>query len=898
MTRKVQIILLTAGLLLLVQAIVLPTMAQRTISGIVRYAKSGETVVGANVIFQAPDGKTVYGFDITGADGKFLFESNIPADSVRIMVTGFNLKKYFRIVPLPTTFLDFQVEFEETTLKEAMVRAEPVTRRSDTLTYFVSAYADSLVDRSIGDVLKKMPGIDVSDAGLIRYNNRPINKFYIEGLDLMGGRYGVAVNNVRAKDIVRVEVMENHQPIRAMEGLEYTPDAAINLRLKNSAKGSLISTIQLGAGYKPWLWNEELALMYFTGKWQTMTTYKTNNAGQDVTSELESFYDRLEEEYSSLSVHKPTTPDTDRERYMDNGTHAVSVSNIFKLSEDSDHTLNLNVMYLRDRQRFNSNSLTTYYLPGGSPLEIDEATSATETTDETEFKVKFNKNDRNIYLSEQLSFGAKWNDNFGEVINGTETANQRFGMRQLRSQNDLRFTKVLNGDIRLNFTSRIYASELPSNLRVSPVLYPEIFGYDAQKALQEMSSRKLSTNNNVFVIKTFPKAGIDLFASMGVSADLQEMTSSLYEPAPASIDGKTVPDSFRNDTDCRRFDVRANLGMTYHLRKFRISAGISPVFSNVSSVDHIPGHDRHRDKVYFNPHIGLDWKITSNLSFLASGSLTGNIGTASDIYSGYIMTDYRLIGNRDGKISEGLYQNYSAELRYADALLSLFGSVKAYYGRNDSNLMYGTEYSGSLSRVRTYDIENTSQGWGIEGRIEKRFNAISTTISIPAGYRGNLMDVLRQGTIMNTATWSLPVGLEVSSRLATNAYLDYKAKYVRSGSKILGDGGNEGMQALKAINALHQRLGFNFLLFKQLSFNINGDHYLNDAISSGSRNMFFLDISLKFKAKKFEYILEGRNLLNNDFYNQRIWSDITNYQYNYHLRPVSVLFKIRFSLGA
>ncbi len=898
MTRKVRIILLTAGLLLLVQAIVLPAMAQRTISGTVRYAKGGETVAGANVIFQSPDGKTVYGFDITGADGKFLFECNSSADSVRIMVTGFNLKSTFRTVPLPTEELDFHVEFEATTLQEVVVRAEPVRRRSDTLSYIVSAYADSLVDRSIGDVLKKMPGIDVSASGQIRYNNRPINKFYIEGLDLMGGRYGVVVNNVRAKDVARVEVMENHQPIRAMEGLEYSPDAAINLRLKSLAKGSLISTIQLGAGYKPWLWNGELALMYFTGKWQTMTTYKTNNAGQDVTSELESFYDRLEEEYSSLSVHKPATPDTDLERYMDNETHAVSVSNIFKLSEDSDHTLNLNVMYLRDRQRFNSSSLTTYYLPEESPLEIDEVTSATEITDETEIKVKYNRNDKNVYLSEQLSFGARWDNNFGRVINGTETVNQRFGMRQLRSQNDLRFTKVLNGDIRLNFTSRIYASELPSNLRVSPVLYPGIFGYDAQKALQEMSSRKLSTNNNVFVIKTFPKAGIDLHAAMGFSADMQEMTSSLYEPVPSSADGKTVPDSLRNDTDCRRFDVRANLGMTYRLRDFRISAGISPVFSNVSSVDHIPGHDRHRDKVFLNPHIGLDWKMTPNLSFLASGSLTGNIGTASNIYSGYIMTDYRLIGNRDGRIFEGSHQNYSAELRYADALLSLFGSVKAYYRRNDSNLMYGTEYSGSLSRVQTYDIENTSQGWGIEGRIEKRFNAISTTIGIPAGYRRNLMDVLRQGTIMNTAIWSFPVGLEVSSRLATNAFLEYKAKYVRSGSKILGDGGNEGMQALKAINALHQRLSFNFVFFKRLTFNVCGDHYFNDTISSGSRNMFFLDASLKLKAKKFEYILEGRNLLNNSFYNQRMWSDITNFQYNYHLRPVSVLFKIRFSLGA
>lgn len=896
MKRKTTVILLITGLLLLSQAIVRSAVAQTTISGTVRYAQSGETVAGANVIFQTPDGKTGYGFDVTDADGRFFFEYNIPADSVRIMVTGFNLKKTFRIVPLPAGILDFQVEFEEIILKEVMVRGEPVSRRSDTLSYIVNAYADSLVDRSIGDVMKKMPGIDVSASGQIRFNNRPINKFYIEGLDLMGGRYGVAVNNVRAKDIARVEVMENHQPIRAMEGLEYSPDAAINLRLKNRAKGSFISTIQIGSGYKPWLWIGELTMMYFTGKWQTMTTYKTNNAGQDVTSELESFYDRLEKEYSALSVHKPATPDTDRERYMNNETHAVSVSNIFKLNEDSDHTLNLNVMYLHDRQRYNSNSLTTYYLLGKSQLEIDESTSTAETTDEAEFKVKYNRNDKKVYLSEQFSFGAKWDDNLGSVINGTETVNQRFGMRQLRSQNDLHFIKVLNGDIRLNFTSRIYASEMPSNLRVNPVLYPEIFGYEAQEALQEVSNRKFSTENSVFIIKSFPKAGIDLHTSIGVSADLQEMTSSLYEPVTASDGTKTVSDSLRNDTDYHRFDVRVRLGMTYHIRNFRVSAGISPLYSHLFSADHILGKDRQRNKVFFNPYFGLNWKITPNLSLLASGSLTGNIGTASSIYSGYIMTDYRQIGSRDGKIAERLYQNYNAELRYAAALLSLFGSVKVDYRRNNANLMFGTEYFGSLSRVQTYDIENTSQGWGIEGRIEKRFNAISTTVGVPVGYSRNLMDILRQGNIMNTATWSLPVGLEVSSRLAANAFLEFKAKYVRSGSKILG-GGNEGIESLKSINALHQSIGFNLVSFKRITLNVCGEHYFNDAISSGSRNMFFLDSSLKLKTKKFEYIIEGRNLLNNDFYNQRTWSDITNFQYNYHLRPVSVMCKIRFSLG-
>lgn len=624
--------------------------------------------------------------------------------------------------------------------------------------------------------------------------------------------------------------------------------------------------------------------------------YGFDITGADGTSEMESFYDRLDKEYSPLSVHKPATPDTDRERYMDNETHTVSISNIFKLSEISDHTLNLNAMYLRDRQRFNSNSLTTYYIPGETPLEVEETTSATETTDETELKAKYNRNDKSIYLSEQLAFGAKWDNNLGKVLNGTETVDQRFRMRQLRLQNDIRFIKVLNGDIRLNFTSRVNAAEMPSNLRVTPVLYPEIFGYDAQEALQEMSNRKFRTDNNVLIIKTFPKVGIDLHASMGFSADLQEMTSVLYDPVTASSDGKSIPDSLCNDTDYHRFDVRANLGMTYRHRDFSIATGISPVYSYVFSSDHISGEDKRKDKVYFNPHIGLDWKITPNLSFLASGSLIGNLGAASGIYSGYIMTDYRLIGSRDGRIAEGLHQNYSAELRYADALLSLFGSVKADYRRNDSNLMYGTEYFSSLSRVRTYDIQNTSQGWGIEGKIEKRFNAISTTVGIPVGYRRNLMDILRQGTITNTAIWSLPVGLEVSSRLAVNAFLEYYARYVRSGSEILGEN-NEQTDALKAINALHQRLRLDFVFFKRVTLKISGEHYLNDAISSGSRNIFFLDTSLKLKAKKIEYILEGRNLLDNNFYNQRLWSDITNYQYNYLLRPVTVMFKIRFNLG-
>lgn len=870
------------------------SLIHAVVTGRVTDSTTGEPVPDVNVMLQTPDGRALYGFTVTDGDGRYRFEYSLKTDSVRVMITGFNIRKAWKNITLVpesgTATVDFKTVFETLKINEVEIKAEPIKRQGDTLSYLVGSYIDTLTDRAIGDVLRKMPGIDVSEAGQVFYNNRPINKFYIEGLDLMGGRYGVAVNNVRAKDISRVEVLENHQPIKALKDVEFSPDAAINLRLKDGAKGSLIATLSLGGGYKPWMWNGELALMLFTGKYQMMTTVKSNNSGDDVRSELTSFYDSFHKEYSPLSVHLPALPDTDRERYMDNLTHAVSVNNIIKLgdSTDTDNTLNINAVYLHDRQRYNSTSLTTYYLPDGQPpLEIDETTSATELSDEAEIKLRYNLNNEKIYLNEQIAFGAEWNRNTGSVLSDGSPVEQTMTANpQLRLQNGLRFVKVLDNDIRLNFSSRINAASMPATLRVSPVLYPEIFGYgqQAQEAVQIMDNRKLYTRSILSFSKGF-KGGLDLFVSAGVMADIQGMTSGL---TPG--EGIAPADSMRNDMYYHKIDAMANAGLTYRYRGFRISGGLGLTYSDLLVRDKVQGSDRRLGKLLFNPNISMDVEITPSLKMLASGALINNLGAPSSIYSGYIMTDYRIIGSRNGDIAHGRYQTYSAELRYADALLSLFGSVKADYWRNRSNLMYGTEYYGSLSRVGTYDIDNLSQGWGIEGKIEKRFDALSTTVGIPVGFRRTWMDVLRQGEVMPVSTWSLPVGLEVSSRLARSAFLEYYIRYVRSSSSTQDE-------AFSPINALHQRLGFNFVFFKRLSLNISGKHYLNDAITSGSRNIFFLDAHISYKAKRIEYILEGRNLLNTGAYNQRIWSDITNYQYNYLLRPVSVMFKVRFSIG-
>lgn len=58
-------------------------------------------------------------------------------------------------------------------------------------------------DRTIEDVLKKIPGIEVTANGTIRFHDKPINRFYIEGMNLMEDRYALASKNIPAGMVKR-----------------------------------------------------------------------------------------------------------------------------------------------------------------------------------------------------------------------------------------------------------------------------------------------------------------------------------------------------------------------------------------------------------------------------------------------------------------------------------------------------------------------------------------------------------------------------------------------------------------------------------------------------------------------------------------------------------------------
>lgn len=151
-------------------------------------------------------------------------------------------------------------------LKEVKVKAQRIQSTGATLTYSVAGFKQAQ-DRCIADVIAKMPGLEVKADGKIEYQGKAINKFYIEGIDLMGTQYGMANQNFSAEKVKSVQVLENHQPVKSLRGVSFSDQAALNLVLKDDAKAVWTSSANIGLGYgKDILYDNRLMGMRFDKK--------------------------------------------------------------------------------------------------------------------------------------------------------------------------------------------------------------------------------------------------------------------------------------------------------------------------------------------------------------------------------------------------------------------------------------------------------------------------------------------------------------------------------------------------------------------------------------------------------------------------------------------------------
>ncbi|MDE6335812.1 MAG: hypothetical protein K2L34_04500, partial [Muribaculaceae bacterium] len=160
------------------------SFSQSKINGVVKNAEGGSVDFISVIASPTNAPKTILASAFTDENGKFQMWVQSECDSVILKASSVDIEPTQITVPNRTGNYEIIVGNRVVELKEVVVKSKKVYSQGDTINYNVSSFL-SQTDQSIADVLKKMPGITVSDAGQVSYQGKPIKNLYIEGLDLM-----------------------------------------------------------------------------------------------------------------------------------------------------------------------------------------------------------------------------------------------------------------------------------------------------------------------------------------------------------------------------------------------------------------------------------------------------------------------------------------------------------------------------------------------------------------------------------------------------------------------------------------------------------------------------------------------------------------------------------------
>lgn len=842
--------------------------AQINVTGNVIDKESNEPLVGASVIVKGADGK-IKKFASSKSDGGFAIV--MPSvNGCRLEVNMMSFAK--QTIPLDSVSFPLIVYMEPgtTQLKEVTVKADRIREQGDTITYNVGSFAQQQ-DRSIGDVLKRMPGIDVANNGKIQYQGEDINKFYIEGSDLLGGKYGIATNGISHEDVGAVEVMENHQPMQVLSGISFSDKAAINLKLKNKAKATWTFHGDTGGGWS-WqpdgaIWDGELFAMAVMPGFQSITTLRTNNTGEDLSpSSIDFFADRRQTGLSQyVGVGLPGVPSLSDKRTLFNRSFLVSTNNLWKLRNGE---FKANIDYSFNRITADASDITTYFLEEGTRI-ITENRSGREHSHSLSGKFIYELNQKTAFINNTLQTNIDWDDvrlaTTGSLPNG-----QYAKLPDYYVSNRFKMIKRFKDKHLVTLQSVNEWESLPQNLECG-MSNGELFR-------QHISDHAFFTNESAAY--AFNIKGVTLSLEGGMKGYFRSMDSRL----PLNTDNlpEELPGLTENVINTNCLTIYAVPKFEYWVRRVNLSLNLPVSYAHYSFDKAIA----NRDEVYFSPSLSFNWKPNNRFS----GSLRGGLGRSpmnlNLIHPGLIMTDYRTLKSGVDDFYNSSSQDVSASFSYKHTRYGLFANGMLMQSWSHVPYTMAQQLYGDYVVYSYADAKNDGKTFMAMGSLGKTLDFMRGSCNVNGSFSRSKSHLLSQQQSVNSVGTGWSVGGKISGNPCHWFSFDYRIDY--SDSRLTMNGMSESW-----LSTMENELNLTFIPHSKWQWTVSGEHYRNELTEHNYKNIVMLDTKLTFQLnKKIEIAASLTNILDTKSYNYTTYSQLSSFESQRQLRGRQLLLSI------
>lgn len=194
-----------------------------TVSASVIDSLTNEPIAFASFYVIPAKDTTITNFTLTDAEGKAKLE-DVPYGeySLHVEMLGYKpiiKKKYFRDWQYDLGTIKLQVD--ENYLKAAMVSdvGNPIVVKQDTVEFNASSFHVG-TNAMLKDLLKRMPGMEITDDGKVKFNGEEIDKLTVGGRTFFFGDQSTALNNLPASIVDKVRVIDRESESTRDTGLQ------------------------------------------------------------------------------------------------------------------------------------------------------------------------------------------------------------------------------------------------------------------------------------------------------------------------------------------------------------------------------------------------------------------------------------------------------------------------------------------------------------------------------------------------------------------------------------------------------------------------------------------------------------------------------------------------------
>lgn len=854
----------------------------------------GSSILNANVMVVDTSGK-LYTYTYTGDQGAFAlkFQSDTNKE-LFLEVSHLSYKKYRQKLTHAMTHYNIRMTSEPIKLAEIEVKKRPyVSVKGDTLSYEVKAFEHE-ADRNIGDVLRHMPGIDVSASGRIYYNGQAISNLYLQGDDLMDGRYSLATRTVRKESIKSVDIIQHHQPVKVLKGKVFTNEIAMNLVLEDENSWKLSGEVMLGGGVKK-KYDGAVNTVLLHDKLKMLNTIQANNNGVDYrqdfmqhgsvnTSGLHSA------PYSPiLSLGNAGSPDINRARYYRNKSAAINLNNLYKTPGDLQ--LKSNMYLFTDQDKFTYGREDIFVTPNET-IQYHERQDLTRRPFRAHAALSARVNKTDYFLQNKLNLRFQREENRGLMDFNSKPLDQNHQNKLSSLLNDFKWIPSLkNGNI-MEVLWHFHAYENQENLLVDGYLTDEII------ASGKGILRQLVDFKNLF-------SQIETSYMLNNSSIKQNYAlGATYERRKFSSHLKTVDDTefssdvgkLGNELDWKRQQVYFKPRYFMKMDDWEISLSSQFTLQSISYRDISLDNPNNQLNLLVNPNANFKWILNPDHLITANYNYKKDYGSVEDVYRGVILRNYRSLNASTTELQHWGRHSASVDYQYRQPLSLLFGYVSLHVDRGTTNVMLATSYLDDLEKTQLISYKNTHTSLNAKAGSSKYIFALNLNVALDFTWRKTRLNRLIQEEIIPFYNELYSLNGKIETKITPKIDIEGQTLihwYIaREADRKKSD------QHRQNVRRLNQTLGVNYSPSNVFFIKLSGKYMHDIQTKNLPQDYLFLDAQLRYRFDhwRMDFEIDLDNITNMKTYTR---FQVTSNQFmvdNYSLRGFMATFRVRFNI--